>query len=119
MGHPLTRASWWGQMVADGWRLTVCLPTAPKSDLADLPRRSRARAGPPVRIVGWRPRARCLDIRKAERTRYGPVAEQPLARANDDRKDPQAELIDEVVLQQRLDQVGAAGHVNFASGLSF
>src|SRR5206468_6760559 len=64
-------------------------------------------------------RARCLDIRKAERTRHGPVAEQPLARANDDRKDPQAELIDEVVLQQRLDQVGAAGHVNFASGLSF
>ena len=25
MGHPLTRASCWGQMVADGWRLGIVL----------------------------------------------------------------------------------------------
>ena len=41
------------------------------------------------------------------------VGEQPLAGPDDDREDPQAEFVDEVVLQQRLDQVAAAMHLQF------
>ena len=60
--------------------------------------------------------SRRLGIGKPERARDGPVAEEAFARAHHDRKDPEAKLVDEVVLQQGLDQVGAPGHVNLASG---
>ena len=36
------------------------------------------------------------------------IAEEPLAAAHDDRVDHQPELVDEVMLDQRLDQLGVA-----------
>src|SRR6266508_1762576 len=73
-------------------------------------------AGPLV-AVDYDAGGRRLGIRKPEGPGGGPVAEEALARANHDRKDPQTELGDEVMLQQRLDQVRAPVHLNLASGL--
>ena len=47
-----------------------------------------------------------VDELQARRDRA--IREQPLAGAEDDGKHPQVELVDEVVAQQRLDQVAAA-----------
>src|SRR6266496_1593355 len=41
----------------------------------------------------------------------GAVGEQAFARPDDEREDPQAVLVDQVVAQQRLDQVPAAMHL--------
>src|SRR6266705_4615565 len=59
-------------------------------------------AGPFV-TVDDNARGRRLGVHKTEGPGYGPVAEEPLAGANHDRKDQQTKLVDEVVFQQRLD----------------
>ena len=53
------------------------------------------------------------DALSTSRSPEGPApsAEQALARPDDHREDPQAVLVDEVVTQQRLDQVRAAVHL--------
>src|SRR5438309_107917 len=71
----------------------------------------------PLVAVNDDARSRRRRIRKPESPRDGTVVEQPFPRANQDRKDPQAKLVDQVVLQQRLDQVGAPLDQDFASGL--
>src|SRR3989442_14859997 len=60
---------------------------------------------------------RHLRIRKSKGPGKGPVAEEALARANGDRKDPEAKLVDEVVPQQRLNQVRAPRHLDLPTGL--
>src|SRR5215216_2206722 len=47
------------------------------------------------------------------------LGEQPLPAAEHNRKDPDAELVDEVVLQQRLDQVRAPVHLQLGTVLFF
>src|SRR4051812_39224974 len=54
---------------------------------------------------------------EAERLRRGGVAEEPLALPEDGRKHHQPQLVDEVVVDQRLDEHRAAGDQNLAGYL--
>lgn len=62
--------------------------------------------------------ARGDRVGQGQRARHRALAEQALAAAEHEREDPQAELVDEVVPQQGLDQLAAAGHLQFAAGLA-
>src|SRR6187200_2375629 len=50
-----------------------------------------------------------LRVEQAQRLLRGSVAEQALALAEQDWEDHQAQLVDEIALEQALDQLGATG----------
>src|SRR4051812_31925619 len=53
-----------------------------------------------------------LGVQQPERRRQRSAGEEPLARGEHEGEGPEPDLIDEVVLQQRLDQVAAARYLN-------
>lgn len=58
-----------------------------------------------------RARGRCLAVGEPERLERAVLAEDAFAGAKDDRVDHHSELVDQVVLDQRPYQLGAADHV--------
>ncbi len=63
------------------------------------------------------PVAHQLGVRQAERLLVGRLAEQALAAAQYDGEDHQPQLVDEIVLEQRVNQLGASGDQDHAVDL--
>ena len=94
--------------LADGSRRRLVERERPALDLAgSLVRRDRDARGRGLHVAEPKPRG--------DRA----VAEEPLAPTDDDRKRPDDERVDEVVAEQRLDQVGAADHEDVAAVRGF
>ena len=127
-------------LVQDGWRLwttfelprskitwltrtfLLCIGTAPElaGRTSDIDFEGAVlEFACPLIPVDHDARTRHLGVRKTERPRDGNVAKESLAGTNHDRKDRELKLIDEVVLQQRLDQVAAPRDPDLAADFLF